>query len=302
MSADDDDPAGAWAAGSRPAPGLHVLATPIGAARDITLRALDILAGADLLLAEDTRSLRRLMGIHGIALAGRPLWSYHDHNGAEMRPRVLERLAAGQAVALASEAGTPLVADPGYALVREALAAGHPVHAAPGASAVLAALTVAGLPTDRFAFHGFAPTAQAERLAFCREVLALPMTGVIYESPRRIHRLLGALCEAGGEGRWAALCRELTKRFEEVRRGPVGALRAALAGQTVRGELVLVLAGAPAGGGPVDPSLLEAALRAALATGSLRAAADSVAGRFGLPRRDVYQMALALRAAEESGE
>ncbi len=300
---EEDSPAGP-PAGSGPGvgPGLHVIATPIGAARDITLRALDLLAGADLLLAEDTRSLRRLMEIHGVRLGGRPLWSYHDHNGADMRPRVLERLAAGQSVALTSEAGTPLVADPGFQLVRAAIAAGHAVRAAPGASAVLAALTVAGLPTDRFAFLGFAPPTEAARLTFARDALALPMTGVIYESPKRIHRLLAALCDSGGQERPAALCRELTKRFEEVRRGSLGALRKGLEGQAVRGELVLVLGGRPEDEGSAEAAEVEAALRRELAQGSLRAAVEAVAARFGLPRRAVYQQALALRGGDGKGE
>lgn len=275
-------------------PGLHVVATPIGAARDITLRALDILASADLLLAEDTRSLRRLMEIHGLRLGGRALWSYHDHNGAAVRPAVLERLAAGAAVALVSEAGTPLVADPGYQMVRAAADAGHPVRAAPGASALLAALAVAGLPTDRFAFFGFPPASGGARARFLAEALALPMTVVIYESPKRIHRLLGDLVQDGRANRPAALCRELTKRFEEVRRGTLGQIRDALAGQAVLGEVVLVLGGQDGTAAPEDAAV-EAALRDALASGSLRAAADTVAARFGLPRRQVYQQALALR-------
>ena len=138
-------------------PGLHFIATPIGAARDITLRALDILAGSDVLAAEDTRTLRHLMEIHGVALNGRPLWAYHDHNGEAVRPRILAALAEGKSVAYASEAGTPLVADPGYQLSKAAIAAGHVVLAAPGPSAVLAALTVSGLPSDKFMFVGFPP-------------------------------------------------------------------------------------------------------------------------------------------------
>jgi 16S rRNA (cytidine1402-2'-O)-methyltransferase len=149
-----------------PDPGLYIVATPIGSARDITLRALDILRAADVLAAEDTRSLRHLMAIHGVALGDRPVVAYHDHNGAQMRPRLLAYLAAGKSVAYASEAGTPLVADPGYALVRDARAAGHPVTAAPGPSAAITALSIAGLPTDRFLFAGFPPTTEAARRRF----------------------------------------------------------------------------------------------------------------------------------------
>jgi 16S rRNA (cytidine1402-2'-O)-methyltransferase len=283
-------------------PALHVVATPIGAARDITLRALDILAGADLLLAEDTRSLRRLMEIHGVRLAGRPLWSYHDHNGAEVRPRVLERLAAGASVALVSEAGTPLVADPGFQMVRAAVHAGHKVRAAPGASALLAALAVAGLPTDRFAFLGFPPSSGAARQRFLAEALALPMTAVIYESPKRIHRMLDELVESGGGDRAAALCRELTKRFEEVRRASLRELAAQLRGQALLGEVVLVLGGAE-GAVAASAEEIDRALEAAMAGSRLREAAEAVAARFGLPRREVYQRALQLRDAprEEGG-
>jgi 16S rRNA (cytidine1402-2'-O)-methyltransferase len=283
-----------------PAPGLHVVSTPIGAARDITLRALDILAKADLLLAEDTRSLRRLMDIHGLRLGGRPLWSYHDHNGAAVRPQVLARLAAGASVALVSEAGTPLVADPGYQLVRAAAEAGYPVRAAPGASALLAALAVAGLPTDRFAFLGFPPATGAARARFAAEALSLPMTVVIYESPKRIHRFLGDLVQNGGAERPAALCRELTKRFEEVRRGSLSALQAELAGRDVLGEVVLVIGGRPV---PLaDADALDAALLSALAVEGVRGAADAVALRLGLPRRMVYQRALALRPGPDTGD
>jgi 16S rRNA (cytidine1402-2'-O)-methyltransferase len=295
----DPDAGGAAPARGPIEPALHLVATPIGAARDITLRALDVLGGADLLLAEDTRNLRRLLEIHGVRLAGRPLWAYHDHNGAAVRPKVLEWLGQGRSVALVSDAGTPLVADPGFPLVRAAVAAGYRVRAAPGASALLAALSVAALPTDRFAFLGFPPTGGTGRARIVAEALALQMTTVLYESPRRIHRLLEDLVQSGGGERPAALCRELTKRFEEVRRGTVAEILAGLAGQEPRGEIVLVLGAAP----DAEPSGddLDAALVAALAGDSLRAAVDLVAQRLGLPRRVVYQRALALQAAPEGG-
>ncbi len=162
-------------------PGLHFVSTPIGAARDITLRALDVLAGADVLAAEDTRTLRHLMEIHGVPLGDRPLWPYHDHNGDAMRPRLLRALEEGKSVAYASEAGTPLVADPGYQLARAAIAAGIPVLAAPGASAVLAALTVSGLPSDRFLFAGFPPTGAGDRARFLAEVGSVQATLILYE-------------------------------------------------------------------------------------------------------------------------
>lgn len=293
----DPDPETPSAASGRTvAPGLHMVSTPIGAARDITLRALDILAGAEVLAAEDTRSLRRLMEIHGIRLGERPLLAYHDHNGERMRPRLLQALAAGQSVAYASEAGTPLVADPGYQLVRAAIEAGHPVLAAPGASAVLAALAVGGLPTDRFCFMGFPPPQGAARQRFLAEAAAIPATIVLYESPRRINRLLEEMVQTFGGGRQCAICRELTKRFEEVIRGPLGEVAQALAGREWRGEIV-VLVDRP-GAAATEPQDLDAALARALGTMSLRAAVDAVAAETGLPRRQVYQRALALQGAE----
>ena len=273
------------------APGLWLVSTPIGAARDITLRALDVLAAAEVLAAEDTRSLRHLMQIHGLSPGGRPLLAYHDHNGAQMRPRLLAELAAGRSVAYASEAGTPLVADPGFQLVRAAVAAGHVVHAVPGASAVLAALAVAGLPTDRFAFLGFAPSQAGARATFLKETAAIPATCVFYESPRRVARLLAEMAPIFGPERPAAVCRELTKRHEEVLRGPLGELAEALAQRELKGEVV-VLTGRPLAqvAGAAD---LDAALDAALGEESLRAAVDRVAAELGLPRRQVYQAALA---------
>ncbi len=274
-------------------PGLYLLATPIGAARDITLRALDILAGADVLAAEDTRSLRRLMDIHGIALRGRPLLAYHDHNGTRMRPRLLAALAEGRAIAYASEAGTPLVADPGYRLVQEAVGAGHRVSAAPGASAVLAAMTVAGLPSDRFCFLGFPPAQKSARRRFLTEIATIPATLVLYESPKRIRELLGELVQTVGGYRAAALCRELTKRHEEVIRGSLTELAEAVSGREMRGEIVLVLDRARETAGDADA--VAAALSEAMASMSLREAAEMVARAKGISRRRAYQMALDLR-------
>ncbi len=274
-------------------PGLHLIATPIGAARDITLRALDLLAGADVLAAEDTRSLRRLMELHGISVGRRPLLAYHDHNGPRMRPRLLSELAAGRTVVYASEAGTPLVADPGYQLVREAVAAGHAVHAAPGPSAVLTALVVSGLPSDRFAFMGFAPTRKGERERALRAAAAIPATLIFYESPRRVHELLANMVQVFGTARDAALCRELTKRHEEVLRMPLGELVDHLKGRDLRGEVVLVVDRARTEGS--DPAAIDAALVTALARTSLKDAVAEVAATTGAPRRIVYQAALRLQ-------
>ena len=290
----DTDPPIHVAGPRRTEPGLHLVATPIGAARDITLRALDILAGADVLAAEDTRTLRHLMEIHGIPLNGRPMVAYHDHNGAAARPRLLAALAEGKSVAYASEAGTPLVADPGMKLARAVIEAGHRVLAAPGPSAVLAALSVAGLPTDRFLFAGFPPAAAGPRATWLEELAAIPATLVIYESPKRVSRLLGEMAVSFGKEREAALCRELTKRFEAVTRGSLASLEALFAGQELRGEIVVVVD--RMGAAPVDSAAVDDAIRAALAVPGARVkeVAAEIAGRFGMPRRDIYQLALRL--------
>ncbi|MFO1174297.1 MAG: 16S rRNA (cytidine(1402)-2'-O)-methyltransferase [Paracoccaceae bacterium] len=281
----------------KPAPGLYFIATPIGAARDITLRALDLLASADVLAAEDTRSLRHLMEIHGVALGQRPLWAYHDHNGAAVRPRILAALAEGRSVVYASEAGTPLVADPGFQLGRAAIAAGHPVTAAPGPSAALAALTVSGLPSDRFLFAGFPPAAAQARRTWLTELAAIPATLILYESPNRVGEMLGDCVATFGGERQAAVCRELTKRFEETVRGTLGELAERFAGHPVKGEIV-VLIDRP-GTAKADESEVRAALVQALGRMKVKEAAALVADMFGLPKRDIYQMALGLRGEGE---
>lgn len=271
--------------------GLYLIATPIGAARDITLRALDLLAAADVLVAEDTRSLRRLMDIHGVAVADRPLLAYHDHNGDRMRPRLLAAMAEGRAVLYASEAGTPMISDPGFDLARAARSAGHAVIAAPGPSAVIAALTVAGLPTDRFLFAGFLPaTAQARRSAL-EDLRAVPATLVFYESPARVAAMLADAAQVLG-GRDAALCRELTKKFEEIRTGTLPDLAQGCLDRPPKGEIVIVVDRGRSE--KISDSALDQKLAAAMDGLSLRDAADLVAVDTGLPRRQVYQRALQL--------
>ncbi|WP_038077735.1 16S rRNA (cytidine(1402)-2'-O)-methyltransferase [Thioclava pacifica] len=274
------------------APGLYFIATPIGAARDITLHALDLLRSADVLAAEDTRSLRHLMEIHGVSLAGRPLLAYHDHNGAAMRPKILRAIEEGRSVVYASEAGTPLVADPGYQLARSVIEAGFALHSAPGPSAVLTALTLSGLPSDRFLFAGFAPNTRGARRNWLAEFKPIPATLVFYESPKRIREMLGDCVQVFGGERQAALCRELTKRFEEVRRGSLSEISQSLAEAPVKGEIVLVIDRAHAV--EIGEEELEARLREVMAQASLRDAVDEVVAQTGLPRRKVYQAALAL--------
>lgn len=272
-------------------PGLYLVATPIGNARDITLRALDILGAADVIAAEDTRTARKLMEIHGVPLGERPLIAYHDHSGETGRAGLLKLIRAGRSVAYVSEAGTPLVSDPGYALARDVGAAGLYVTAAPGASAVLTALSLAGLPSDRFLFAGFAPATRAARLKWLEELASVPATLVIYESPRRVEALLTDLVETAGGNRQAAIARELTKKFEEVRRGSLCELRAWLDGHTLKGEVVVLV---DRGQAEVADETMEVALRRALETMSLKDAAATVAEAYGLKRRKVYQAALEL--------
>lgn len=278
------------------APGLYLVATPIGSARDITLRALDVLASADMLAAEDTRTLRKLMDIHGIPLAGREIAAIHDHSGTGAEARLVSAMAAGRSVAYASEAGTPVLADPGFTLARAAIAAGVAVTAAPGASALLAALCTAGLPAERFAFIGFLPAAQEARRTEIAALRELPFTMVFYESPKRVGEMLGDLRDVLGGDRQAVVARELTKRFEEVRRGTLADLAAGLEGVQPKGEFV-VLAGRGSGTA-IGEDEVRSALKAAMREMRMKDAATAVAGALGLPRRQVYQIALGLEDGE----
>lgn len=277
---------------AKPGPGLYLVSVPIGTARDITLRALDILATADVLAAEDTRSLRRLMEIHGIALGDRPLLSYHDHNGARMRPRILAELEAEKVVAYASEAGTPLVADPGYALARAARDAGYAVTAAPGPTAAIAALTLSGLPSDRFLFAGFLPPGGGKRKAALQDLGGVAATLILYESPKRVAAMLAEAASVLGGDRPAALCRELTKKFEEVRRGTLAELADGCVEDPPRGEIVVLIGEGDSTN--VSLSDLDSTLRDALTTMSVRDAADHATAVLGAKRRDAYQRALEL--------
>jgi 16S rRNA (cytidine1402-2'-O)-methyltransferase len=277
--------------------GLHLVATPIGNLRDITVRALEVLAAADLIACEDTRVTRKLLDRYGIATALTP---YHEHNAAQARPKLLARLAEGAAVALVSDAGTPLVSDPGYKLVRAARDMGARVTALPGASAVLAALTVSGLPTDRFLFEGFLPAKEGQRRARIAELARIPATLVLFETGPRLAAALADLA-AGLGAREAAVCRELTKLYEEVRRGDLATLaHEVAAAPEPRGEIAIVIA-PPAAQDQAAGLDLDALVREALSRLSVKAAVAEVAAVTGAPRREVYQRALALEKERGHG-
>lgn len=291
MRHSSDTPDSPWKPGLRAIPpGLHFVSTPIGAARDITLRALDVLAGADVLVAEDTRTLKHLMEIHGIALAGRPLIAYHDHSGEGPMQRLVGLLADGKSLAYASEAGTPLISDPGFELARAAAAAGLPMFAAPGPCAAICALTLSGLPSDRFLFAGFAPSAKSARRSFLAELASVQATLILYESPKRLANLLADMVATMGGTRQAVVCRELTKRFEEVLRGTLEDLMTRVEAREIKGEIVvLVDRAAPV---EVTEESIETALDAALKSMSVKDAASIVSQTLGVSRKIVYKVAL----------
>jgi 16S rRNA (cytidine1402-2'-O)-methyltransferase len=275
------------------APGLYLVATPIGNLRDISLRALDLLAVADVVACEDTRVTEKLMARYGLAA---PRLPYHEHNAERMRPVLLERLKGGAVVALVSDAGTPLISDPGYKLVRAAIADGVAVTALPGPSAALDALVLSGLPSDRFFFQGFLPPKESGRRRVLGEIASLRATLVVYETAPRLAATLADMAAVLGD-RAAAVGRELTKLYEEVRRGSLAELAAhyAAAGAP-KGEIVILVGGASeeAARESMSEESLDAALDAALATMSVKDASAAVAEATGLPRREVYQRALVL--------
>lgn len=277
-------------------PGLYVVATPIGNARDITLRALDLLRGADIIACEDTRVTRKLLNIHDI---DRPTLAYHDHNAARIRPRLMERLIKGEIVALVSDAGTPLISDPGYRLVNEARQAGVAVTALPGASAPLAALASAGLPTDKFLFAGFLPAKSAARRRALGELASVSATLVFFESaPRLAASLTDMAAELGP--RKAAVLRELTKKFEEARHGSLPDLaRHYQTEGPPKGEIVVLVAPPDGRAATLEAAEIDALLLTALDQGSVKDAAAGLAERTGLPRRTLYNRALVLRAGAE---
>jgi len=275
------------------AAGLYVTATPIGNLGDITLRALETLSAASLILCEDTRVTAKLLTRYGIRNSLAP---YHDHNAAKVRPGLLARMAEGQALALVSDAGSPLLSDPGYKLVQAAIEAGLAVTAIPGASAVLGALTLSALPPDRFMFCGFLPAKQAARRTFLEDLKAMPATLIVFESAPRLAESLGDIEAVLGD-RQVAVARELTKLHEEVIRGSASAVRTQIeARETLKGEITLAIAPAEAAAAPQD--MVDQALRDALASMPASRAAVETAKRFGISKKDAYARLLALREAD----
>jgi 16S rRNA (cytidine1402-2'-O)-methyltransferase len=285
-------------AAPKPVPGLYLVATPIGHLGDITLRALETLAGVDIIACEDTRITRRLTERYAISAQ---LKQYHEHNAALARPKILQKLAQGASIALVSDAGTPLISDPGFKLVREVCAAGHAVIAVPGASSVLTALSVAALPTDRFFFEGFLPAKQQARRTRLSELGRIDATLVMFESGNRIADTLADLAEIMG-GRDAAICRELTKLHEEISRAPIAELAKAADTLETRGEFVLVVGPPQADALTMTPQDLDALLRSSLARDSVKDAVAHAVALSGRPRREVYARALELAKEIKAGE
>jgi 16S rRNA (cytidine1402-2'-O)-methyltransferase len=278
------------------APGLYLVATPIGNLGDITLRALETLAGVDIIACEDTRITRRLTERYGIAAQLKP---YHEHNAAAARPKILEHLAQGASIALVSDAGTPLISDPGFKLVREVCAAGFSVVALPGPSSVLAALSVAALPTDRFFFEGFLPPKQTARRARLTELSRLDATLVLFESGSRVQETLADLAMIMGGARSAAICREMTKLHEEISRATLAELAQSAATLETRGEFVLVIGPQAEGTQAMTLGEVDGLLRERLAHDSVKDAVAHAVEVSGRPRREIYARALELSKANE---
>ncbi|HEX8525975.1 16S rRNA (cytidine(1402)-2'-O)-methyltransferase [Allosphingosinicella sp.] len=270
-------------------PGLYIVATPIGNLSDLSPRAAAVLSGADLIAVEDSRVTAKLLGRLGVK---RPMAPYHDHNAERVRPGLIARMAA-EAVALVSDAGTPLISDPGYKLVRDARAAGIPVTTIPGPCAAVAALTLAGLPTDRFAFLGFLPSKSGARTAAIAEAAGFRGTLVFYESGPRLGAALAALAEGLGD-RQAAVVREISKRFEETVAGPLSQLAGRFSEAPPKGEIVIVVGPPAEAPGATQADLDEALIEAMSRLSPSRAAAE-VAERLGLKRRDAYERAQQLK-------
>lgn len=276
--------------------GLHIVATPIGNLGDITIRALCVLAAADVVYCEDTRHSRSLITHFGLDAK---LAAYHEHNAERERPRIIERLNAGERVALISDAGTPLISDPGYKLVRDVIAAGHAVYALPGPCAAIAALTIAGLPTDCFMFAGFLPSKSGQRQARLKDLASVPASLVFYEAPTRVAEALADMAAVLGD-RQCAITRELTKLHEDVRRGSLVDVAKALAGTALRGEIAIVVA--PPSVAEISDDAIWQALSIALETATTRDAVRLVAERLGVAKTRVYDLAMVLKRANPSDQ
>jgi len=274
-----------------PSPGLYIVATPIGNLGDISIRALQILAGSDRIACEDTRTTRRLLDRFGIET---PMTAYHDHSPPAVRQRIIDCLDAGETIALVSDAGTPLLSDPGFKLVEDAISAGHAVIPIPGPSSLTAALCAAGLPTDAFFFGGFLPAKTVARKTRLRELASIPATIVVLESPKRLAASLADMAAVLGGERQAALCREMTKLHETFDRQSLASLAAHYAKKTVKGEIVLVIGRGDQTRPDLSQDEIDALLAEALGRGSVRDAADRIAAETNLSRRGLYQRALAL--------
>lgn len=275
--------------------GLHILATPIGTANDITIRALNILRDADILVAEDTRVLRKLMEIHGINLNGRKILSYHDHNGEVQRPKLIALIKEGKVLAYASDAGTPLIADPGFSLTKLAIQNNIRIHAAPGASALLTALCLAGLPTDNFFFGGFLGSKSSQRIKNLQKIQNLDATIVYYESPKRTLSTLKDISKIFGNDRLISVCREMTKKFEEVIRGTVDQVIDEIKSRhSFKGEVVIVLG--PPTKKEISDEEIYSALQIALQEYRIKDAATQISEQFGVPKKRSYEMALRIKA------
>ncbi|WP_306117255.1 MULTISPECIES: 16S rRNA (cytidine(1402)-2'-O)-methyltransferase [unclassified Roseitalea] len=276
-------------------PALYLVATPIGNLRDITIRALETLAACDVLACEDTRITRRLLDRY--AIAHKPV-AYHEHNARQAGPRLLAALDAGRSVALVADAGTPLISDPGYRLVAEARAAGHRIVPIPGASAVLAALTASGLPTDDFRFIGFLPARDKARRDLLAQLAQARTTLVAFDSPHRLAASLNAIAEVMGAERQVCVARELTKRFETVSCGLSGELKEQFGSETVKGEIVLLIAPTGEAAAPPSEAEIEALLAGLVETMPAARAAREAASRTGLPRADLYKRLIALKRTD----
>ena len=275
-------------------PGLYLVSTPIGRARDITLHALDILKTADVLVAEDTRVLRKLLDIHGIALGERPVRAYYDHSSAKERAWILDQVEAGKSVALTTDAGTPLIADPGYGLLREAYDRGLPVDAAPGVSALTMAVSLAGMPSDKIFFYGFLPPKSQARINVLEDIKSLRTSLVFYESPKRVLKALSDMRDVFGPKREIVLARELTKKFQEIKRGDIEELIAYLSTKpSIKGEIVLVV------GHPEEKLVnlrdIHKELAEMVEKEGVKGASVILSQKYGLPKKEIYAEALELK-------